>query len=84
MNYEESKIILECVLDAFKDLFTRNNESSRIEIRNFGVFNIFKTKERTNARNPKTNQNVIIPPRKKIVYKPSKTVKNIIYNIDKE
>jgi len=80
MNYEESKIILECVLESFKELFVRKNNSSRIEIRNFGVFNIFKTKKRTNARNPKTKEIVVIPPRKKIVFKPSKEIKNLIYN----
>ena len=84
MNYEESKIILECVLDSFKELFIKTHDSSRIEIRNFGIFNIFKTKERTNARNPKTKENVVIPSRKKIVYKPSKAIKNIIYNTKEE
>ena len=84
MNYEESKIILECVLESFKELFVRTDDSSRIEIRNFGVFNIYKTKKRKNARNPKTKENVIIPARKKIIYKPSKYIKNILYNTKKE
>ena len=84
MNYDESKIILECVLDSFKDLFIKKFNKTRIEIRNFGVFNIFFTKERTNARNPKTKDKIIIPPRKKIVFKPSKRIKEELYQIKEE
>ena len=70
MNYDESKIITDCVLDSFREFFTNTSGKNRIEIRNFGIFNILLTKERTNARNPKTKENVIIPERKKIVFKP--------------
>ena len=84
MSYEESKIILECVLESFKELFIRSDGPSRIEIRNFGIFNILKTKKRTNARNPKTKESITIPPRKKIIYKPSKSIKNLLYNTKKE
>ena len=52
----------------------------RIELRNFGVFNVYTTKKRFNARNPKTRENVIIPPRKKIVFKASKSLKNQLNN----
>ncbi len=76
MNKDESKIILDCVLDSFLDLFLANGGDSRIELRNFGIFNTILTKERTNARNPKTKESVIIPPMKKIVFKPSKKIKN--------
>ena len=53
---------------------------------NFGVFDVRITNERTNARNPKTKENVTIPRRKKIVFKAGKNIKNEItlyknYNI---
>ena len=79
MRYDESKIILECVLDSFRDLFFTKSDKIHIEIRNFGVFDITITKKRTNARNPKTLENIIIPARKKIVFKPSKKIKNELY-----
>ena len=80
MNKDESKIILDCVLDSFSELFLADDNMSRIELRNFGVFDVRITKERSNARNPKTKESIIIPKRKKIVFKPSKKIKNIIYN----
>ena len=76
MNKNESKIILDCVLESLQELFLTNNKTSRIELRNFGVFDIRLTKERSNARNPKTKENVIIPERKKIVFKVGKKIKD--------
>ena len=80
-NYDESRIIIDCVLNCFKEFFINDSGKDRIEIRNFGVFNILLTKERTNARNPKTKESVIIPERKKIVFKPSKKIKKILNNL---
>jgi nucleoid DNA-binding protein len=75
MNKYESKIILDCVLDSFSELFLADDNISRIELRNFGVFDVRITKERTNARNPKTKENVTIPKRKKIVFKAGKKIR---------
>ena len=44
--------------------------------------NIYKTRQRTNARNPLTKKTVIIPPRKKIVFKPSKKINEILNKIE--
>ena len=66
MNYDESKIITDCVLDSFQEFFTNTSGKNRLEIRNFGVFNVLLMKERTNARNPRTKESVIIPKRKKL------------------
>ena len=76
MNKDESRIILDCVLDSFIELILSNDGNSRIELRDFGVFKTSLTNERTNARNPKTKESVIIPPRKKLVFKVSKRIKN--------
>jgi len=81
MNYDESKIVTDCVLDSFKEFFTNTTGKNRVEIRNFGIFNVLLTKERTNARNPRTKESVIIPKRKKIVFKPGKKIKEILKSI---
>ncbi len=47
--------------------------SGRIELRNFGVFEI-KTRAARKARNPKTNQEVAVPPKKVLVFQPGKNV----------
>jgi len=81
MNYEESKIITDCVLDSFEEFFTNTSGKNRVEIRNFGIFNVLLMKERTNARNPRTKESVIIPERKKIVFKAGKKIKEILKSI---
>ena len=78
MNNEESRIILESVLDSFGELLIADFDRTRIELRKFGVFDVYKTKERTNARNPKTKESVTIPSRKKIVFKASKYIKELL------
>ena len=76
MNKNESKIILDCLLESFSELFLNDNDLSRVELRNFGVFSTRLTKKRTNARNPKTKEDIVIPERKKIVFKAGKKIRN--------
>ena len=80
MSLDESKIICDCFLDILEEMLVHNSDNIHIEIRNFGVFDVKITNSRTNALNPRTKDKVVIPKRKKIVFKPSKKIKNIIYN----
>ena len=50
----------------------------RIELRDFGVFEVKKTKAKPKARNPKTNETVFIPSRRKTHFKPSKRLKDVL------
>src|SRR5690625_983206 len=50
----------------------------RIELRDFGVFEVKKTKAKPKARNPKTNETVFIPSRRKTHFKPSKRLKEVL------
>ena len=79
MSIEELKIIHNCFIEVMTDMLKENKKRIHLEIRNFGSFDIVPTKLRRNARNPKTKQKVIIPPRKKITFKPSKNIKQEIY-----
>ena len=83
MNRHDSRIIFDCVLDVLQDLLLDKTNNVRIELRNFGVFDVKYTKERSNARNPKTKEKVVIPPRKKVVFKPGKKIKNELYKSKK-
>ena len=76
MSREESKIILEIVLDSMKDFLIKPEKNYRIEIRNFGVFEVKPTKARENARNPKTLKTFKVPARRKLSFKPGKSIKN--------
>lgn len=47
------------------------NEGNRIELRNFGVFEVRTRKSRI-ARNPRTGEKVQVPEKKTVVFKPGK------------
>ena len=49
-----------------------------VELRNFGRWSIRLLKAKKNARNPKTQELIFVPERKKIIFKMSKHLKNEI------
>ena len=49
-----------------------------IEIRSFGTFFVKEIKEKKQARNPKTGENIYIPKRNKIRFRASKRLKELI------
>ncbi|MFN4227305.1 MAG: HU family DNA-binding protein [Candidatus Ratteibacteria bacterium] len=71
LNKTIVKIVIEEFLNLMKETF-KNEE--RVELRGFGVFYFKKMKEKK-ARNPKTNEEIIVPERTKIFFKPSKVIK---------
>ncbi|GAB5520809.1 MAG: HU family DNA-binding protein [Rhodothermales bacterium] len=66
------------VISALGDLITGADPEVRIELRDFGVFEVKKTKAKPKARNPKTNETVFIPSRRKTHFKPSKRLKKVL------
>ena len=75
---DEIKIVLESILSTISDIICEEKYLSRIEIRNFGVFEVKPTKAKPKARNPRTNEEIFVPPRKKVHYKPGKNIKKIL------
>jgi nucleoid DNA-binding protein len=70
-----NKVIVKRIVDEFlKVLSSAFLNKERVELRDFGVFHFKKTNPKK-ARNPKTGQEVVIPERMKIVFKPSKKIK---------
>lgn len=66
---------VDAVIAALRDLMLDADPEVRIELRDFGVFEVKKTKAKPKARNPKTNETVFIPSRRKTHFKPSKLLK---------
>ena len=75
ISTDESRVMLETVLDTFKQYFLKSDKNFRIEIRNFGVFEIKPTKPRNKARNPKTLKLFKVPARRRLTFKPGKDIK---------
>ena len=66
------------VIEALGELMAAADPELRIELRDFGVFEVKKTRAKPKARNPKTNETVFIPSRRKTHFKPSKRLKKIL------
>lgn len=58
-------------------------QEKRIEIRNFGVFEVRQRKPRK-ARNPKTSQQVVIPARMVVSFRPGKVMEDRVGEIPTE
>lgn len=76
--YETEKYIDEIFQSITELLMDETAERVRIEIRNFGVFEVKNAKAKPQARNPKTNEVIYVPPRKKIHFKAGKILKNFL------
>lgn len=64
----KTKEIVQLTFDAIVETLL---EEKRIELRNFGVFEVKRRKARK-ARNPRTGQKVSVPPKNVVTFKPGK------------
>ena len=75
LGNKEVKLILDEVVDTITGIILENS-LLRLEIRNFGVFEVKPAKAKPKARNPKTNELIYVPPHRKIHFKAGKILKN--------
>jgi integration host factor subunit beta len=66
------------VLAAMRDLLMKADPEIRLEMRDFGVFEVKLTRAKPLARNPRTGESVFVPPRRKTHFRPSKTLKRFL------
>lgn len=74
----EAKEQVRSVLQALGDLMIEADPERRIELRNFGVFEIKKTRAKPTARNPQTNETVFVPSRRKTLFRPGKRIHEVL------
>lgn len=65
--------VVNAIFDALRDALLRGE---RIELRGFGVF-LVKDRKRGVGRNPRTGQEVPIPPGKTVRFKPGKSLREL-------
>ncbi|MBS1272096.1 MAG: DNA-binding protein HU [Candidatus Marinimicrobia bacterium] len=70
--------IVDGFFDTLREMMSEDRERVRIEIRNFGVFEVKPTKAKPKARNPRTNEEIYVPPRKKTHFKPGKLLREVL------
>ncbi len=68
MRQTDIKRIVQMTLDGIVDVL---ESESRLELRNFGVFEV-RTRKPRKARNPRTGDEVMVPERKVVTFKPGK------------
>ena len=67
-------VVKEVVQRTFDSILEALKSGKRIELRNFGVFQVKKRKKRI-GRNPKTGEVVPVPERQTVVFKPGLEMK---------
>src|SRR4051794_9743647 len=74
----KTKEIVQLTFDAIVETLL---EEKRIELRNFGVFEVKRRKARK-ARNPRTGDKVEVPPKNVVTFKPGKEMEERIRELD--
>jgi len=72
------KIIVDSFFESIREMLTDADPLIRIEIRDFGVFEVKKTKPKPKARNIKTGEFIYVPGRRKIHFRPGKILKDFL------
>ncbi len=72
------KLIVDSMIESIRELLMEADPVARIEIREFGVFEIKKTKAKPKARNIKTGEFIFVPGRRKIHFKPGKKLREFL------
>jgi len=80
MTQSRTKDIVQCVFD---DIIETLVEAGRIELRNFGVFEVKKRAARK-ARNPRTGDTVMVQEKHVVVFKAGKMLEQAIQEKDKK
>jgi integration host factor subunit beta len=70
-------VVKEVVQRTFNAILDALKNGERIELRNFGIFQVKKRKRRI-GRNPKTGEVVPVPERRTVVFKPGLGMKKLI------
>lgn len=74
----KTKEIVQKTFDAIIDTLVRDG---RIELRNFGVFEV-KQRAARKARNPRTGDKVFVPPKNVVTFKPGKEMEERVRKMD--
>jgi nucleoid DNA-binding protein len=76
----KTKEIVQLTLDGIIETLVTEG---RIELRNFGVFEVKKRAPRK-ARNPRTGDKVYVPAKNVVTFKPGKEMEELVRNMDPE
>lgn len=78
LKIQDADTMVDAVLTSVRELLMTADPEVRLEVRDFGVFEVKLTKAKPRARNPKTGDKVFVPPRRKTHFKPSKLLRSFL------
>ena len=78
LSHNDMKLVVDSILETMSGMLTEEQSNIRIELRNFGIFEVKPTKAKPRARNPRTNEEVYVPPRRKIHFKAGKVIREVL------
>jgi integration host factor subunit beta len=70
--------IVDGIFTTLREMMAEAEPDVRIEIRDFGVFEVKTTKPKPKARNPKTGEIIYVPARRKTHFKAGKLLKEVL------
>jgi nucleoid DNA-binding protein len=80
LTQQQTKQIVQLTLEAIIETLV-NDPEHRIELRNFGVFQV-KRRAARSARNPRTNEKVRVPAKNVVTFKPGKRMEELVRNLE--
>lgn len=75
LSNSQIEIVVNTIFDSISYKLAKN---TAVELRGFGRFSVKRIKAKYNARNPKTGEEIYIPEKKKISFKMSKNLKEVL------
>ena len=78
VSVSSMKAPVDTVFETLREIMCEDHPALRIEIRNFGVFEVKPTKAKPRARNPRTNEEIYVPARKKSHFRPGRMMKQVL------
>ncbi len=80
----EKRIVQEVFESALEQLKFALKDGATIELRGFGTFELRLRKERKKARNPKTGDNLSVPPHYIVAFRSGQELKKAVWNLSVE
>ena len=80
LNGTQAKCLVEAFFQAMAESII---QGERIEARGFGSWEVKKTNARPNARNPRTGEQIFVPRRRKVMFRPGKVLRGVLGKPDK-
>jgi integration host factor subunit beta len=79
-----AEVFVDAVFDVLREILSEADPEIRIEIRDFGVFEVKRTKPKPKARNPRTGDVIYVPARRKTHFKAGKLLKEVLKETTEE